>query len=255
MKSNKIIAMLIFFSIALSLTGIANSLWRDKLYIKGKIETGSWSACVKISKEIEGCYTDPDSGNELPNPTSYIRIGSATHPGYPNLFKLIITVKNCGGTTLHDVIVKDKLEQQITWKNYTAYENDVEQPQGDVVWEDIPQSHNWMTNYLTWTIGTLGSKKEAYLEIWIETLPNPTGKYEPTSGDCGDSQDLPINQGANVTAKSIFDTLFAETRDITLWIEDDGIPGNGIGIVKVLLSEGVYTDLPYQTPWDEDRYP
>ena len=252
---SKIFAVYIIIIISFTSFGFAYSHWKDHLYIFGKVKTTSWGACIKISKEIEGCYTDPYTGNDLSVPTPYIHVGSKKCPGFPNLFKLTIYVKNCGGTKLHNVVVKDKLEQQVTWKNYTAYEDDVEQPQEDVTWQDIPGSNNWMINYLTWDIGNLGAHDDARLEIWIETLPNPQGKYEPTSGDEGDSQEIPVNLGANVTATNTFDDLFAETRDITLWVEDDRIPGNGIAIVKVILSPGVYHDLPYQTPWAEDKYP
>ena len=83
------------------------------------------------------------------------------------------------------------------------------------------------------------------LEICIYTLPNPSGKYEPTSGDEGDGQTIEINEGATVTATSPFGVLSATTEDIMLTITDDGIPDNGLGIIAS-------PTLPYSTPKAED---
>ncbi len=89
--------------------------------------------------------------------------------------------------------------------------------------------------------------EKACLTIWVETLQNPEGKYEPTSGDEGDSQDLEINEGATVRATSTFTRLLAITEGITIHIIDDETPQNGLGIID--------TTLPYSTPWAVDTYP
>ena len=101
----KLIALLLIPIIALSLVGIAHSLWSESLYIEGTVNMGYWKACVKIKKTLDGSFTDPETGAVLTVPTNLIAISA----DFPTKFKLTITVKNCESTTLTNVIVTDTI--------------------------------------------------------------------------------------------------------------------------------------------------
>jgi hypothetical protein len=183
-------------------------------------------------KTLNGSFTDPYTGQDLPEPTQYIAIASET---FPTKFQLIITVENNGTIDITDAVY-DVIENNVEPINATP-------SKGTVTWINDPSGQSgFVQNTLNWTIGTLVPGETATLEIWIQTLPNNSGKYEPTSGDEGDGQYLEINRGANITATSDLGPLFAQTENITLRIEDNGIPNDGIGII-------VDPPLPYSTPW------
>lgn len=226
--------------IILTLCGVTYSHWSDNTQIIGRVHMGKWRACVKVWKFLDGAYTDPYTGEDLVEPTNLIAIANEN---FPTKFKLMIYVKNCGSTELTNVVVTDCIKLNVAPINSTP-------SKGTVSWEDEAppgKPGEFVFNYLTWNIGSLVPGEVASLEIWIRTLMNPKGKYEPTSGDEGDSQDIEINEGATVTALSLMNTLSATTEGITILIEDDSVQGNGIGVIA--------TELPYLTPYAEDRYP
>ncbi len=86
----------------------------------------------------------------------------------------------------------------------------------------------------------------AQMEMTIGSLTNPSGKYEPTSGDEGDGQWIEINKGAQATGYCFLGELRCWTTDINLWVEDDGVEENKIG--------RIITELPINTPWGVDFY-
>jgi uncharacterized repeat protein (TIGR01451 family) len=187
---------------------------------------------------LEGSFTNPYTGENLTTPTDLVAIASKT---FPTRFKLTIRVVNCGLVTLENIVVTDRIELNVAPTEWTP-------SKGSVYWENWRppgEPGEFIFNYLTWNIGELAPEEQAYLEIWIRTLYNPPGKYEPTSGDEGDNQELEINRGAKVVADSPFNGLSATTEKITVLIVDDNIPGNGIGKIS--------TPLPHSTPWAENR--
>jgi len=235
----KLTALILIPIIALSFVGLAHSHWRETIRIQGTVTTGRWKACVRIQKTLEGAFTNPETGEDITEPTDLIAISAS----FPTKFKLTIEVKNCESTRLTEVVVTDTILTNVAPIDWTASKGTVswidEQPKGE--------PGEFIFNKLTWTIRNLNPGKSASLVIWIETLQNPTGKYEPTSGDEGDGQDLEINEGAKVTAESLLSSLSATTGGITIHIVDDDVEGNGIGRID--------TELPCSTGWAEDRYP
>ena len=238
----KVLAFLSCVLVSFSLCGVAYSHWQDEAKIQGKVKMTCWKACVRIRKTLEGAFIDPITGEPVEEPTNLIAIAA----DFPTRFKLAICVKNCGSTELKDMVVTDVIknniaprewypEDGVSWKNYAP---------GGKDWDGI----HYGFNELTWNIGTLSPGEQRCLTIRIETLQNMNGKYEPTSGDEGDSQELEKNEGATVKAKSPFSSLSATTEGIIVIIGDDGIPENGLGIIES-------PELPYSTPWAEDRYP
>jgi len=227
--------------VALSLCGVAKSYWSDRSRIQGTITTGKWKSTIGIQKTLIGSYTDPHTGDSLLEPTNLIAIAA----GFPTRFKLTICVENRGSTGLKNIAVSDIIKSTVAPREWLPVEG--------VSWYNYdPDGGEWDgihfgLNELTWTIGTLTPGEEACLTIWIETLQNPEGKYEPTSGDEGNSQDLEINEGATVRTTSTFARLSAITEGITIHIIDDETPQNGLGIID--------TTLPYSTPWAVDTYP
>jgi len=187
---------------------------------------------------LDGGFTNPATGAPLPldSPNrTHIAIAAA----FPSRFLLTIYVENCGGSTLENVVVYDTIKNTITYTDYNPSKGEV---------SIDPPGEQFQKEKLTWIVGTIESGDTEYLEVYLETLPNPSGKYEPTSGDEGDWQDIEINEGANVTASSAQGLLKAMTEDITLQIVDDGIEDNGIGLIQSPV-------LPYYTPWAKDELP
>lgn len=222
--------------ITLGTVGYSYSLWSKTLTIQGNITTGTWEkvASVRIMKTLNGSFTNPVTGEDLLEPnTTHIAVAA----DFPTKFQLIITVENNGTVSITDAVY-DVIENTVKPINWTP-------SKGTVTWVNKTTAEGFEQNFLTWTIGTLVPSERATLEIWIETLRNPAGKYEPTSGDEGDWQYIEINRGANITATYDSRTLFAETEEITLTIVDDGIQGNGIGLISA-------PPLPYSTPWAWD---
>jgi len=228
--ANKTIATsFIIVLLALGIIGYSYSHWKDTVYIEGTITPICPDpARVRIMKTLNGSFTDPYTGNDISTPTNLIHVGTDQQPGWPTKFQLVITVENRGTVSITDEVY-DVIENTVEPISWAA-------SKGTVTWVNKPTGEN----FLTWTIGTLNSNEKATLEIWIQTLPNPTGNYEPTSED----QYIKINRGANVTASSEIGNLFAQTEGITLTIIDDGIPNNNLAVIT--------PTLPYSTPWAED---
>jgi hypothetical protein len=233
--TNKTIVFFLLLILALGTIGYSYSLWAKTLYIQGIVSTTTWEeACVRIMKVLNGSFTNPATGEDLTEPTQYIGVAA----NLPTKFQLIIIVKNCGTVDITDMVT-DVIEQQVEPINYTASKGTVE------LYKNHTTGGEYVQNFLNWTIGTLIPNEQAKLEIWIQTLPNPAGKYEPTSGDEGDSQDIEINRGATITATSELGPLSATTGKITLIIIDDSIQGNNLAIIDA-------PPLPYSTPWTQD---
>ena len=217
--------------LALGIAGYSYSHWAETITIQGTITTAKTkTASIRIMKTLNGSFTNPSTGNDTTTPTQYIAVAA----NFTTKFQLIITVENNGTVPITDAVL-DTIENTVAPINYTA-------SKGTVTWTNKTTAENYVQNFLNWTIGTLEPGETATLEIWIGTLPNPSGKYEPTSGDEGDWQDIEINRGANITATSELGILFAQTGNITLIIEDDGTRENGIAIITS-------PTLPYSTPW------
>jgi hypothetical protein len=221
--------------IALSLTGYGYSHWKETVQIQGTITIAPQKqACVRIMKTINGSFTDPTTGNDKSTPTDLIHVSTATQPGFPTKFQLIITVENNGTLDITDAVY-DVIENVVEPINATP-------SKGTVDWyQNKTTGGEYVQNFFNWNIGTLTPGEIATLEIWIQTLQNPTGKYEPTS----ENQYLEINRGAKVTATSELGPLFAQTEAITLTIVDTDIPDDPNMAV-------ITPTLPYSTPWAND---
>jgi len=209
----KILTLGITLILVTMATGMAYSGWRDEVRITGTAKMGCWEACIRIRKTLDGAYyLNPDTGT-LEGPTPNIHI-AADHPTY---FYLTICVKNCRSTTLTNVVVTDTIENNVAPREWYPSKGTVEwesHSPGGGEWDGI----HFGFNDLTWNIGTLSSGEEATLEIMIETLQNPTNKYEPTG-----TQEIEMNRGANVKAESILSSLSATTDEITINIVEGTI--------------------------------
>jgi len=226
--------------IALGITGFSYSHWKEIVHVEGTVTTGTWPtaepkwASVCIMKTLNGSFTDPYTGNDLTTPTNLIHVGTQNQPGWPTKFQLIITVLNNGTVDISDAVY-DVIENTVEPINATP-------SKGTVDWYyNHTTGGDYVQNYLNWTIGTLAPSEQATLEIWIQTLQNPTGKYEPTS----ESQPIEINKGANVTATSELGPLEAVTEGITLSIVNTDTPDDpNIAVIT--------PTLPYSAPWAQD---
>jgi len=229
--------------IALAITGYSYSHWTETIHIQGTITTAKQkTASVRIMKTLNGSFTNPYTGEDITIPTNLIHIGTATNPGWPTKFQLIITVEN-NGTVDTNNIVADIILDPVEPINYTA-------SQGTVDWyQNITHPRGeFVKNFFNWTIGILHPNEQATLEIWIQTLRNPSqagngeGFYEPTS----ENQNLTINNGATINATSELGLLEATTENITLLIVDEDVPDDPyIAIIT--------PTLPYSTPWASDE--
>ncbi|MEM3578322.1 MAG: hypothetical protein QXX51_07770 [Candidatus Bathyarchaeia archaeon] len=229
--------------IALAITGYSYSHWMETIHIQGTITTGTWgakTASVRIMKTLNGSFTNPYTGDDVQTPTNLTHVGTATNPGWPTKFQLIITVQN-NGTVDTDNMVADVILNPVEPINYTA-------SQGTVEWyKNITYQGEYVKNFLNWTIGILHPNEQATLEIWIQTVRNPSkagdgqGFYEPTS----ENQPLEINSGAKIKATSELGSLEATTEAITLYIVDTDMPDDpNIAVIT--------PTLPYSTPWTSD---
>ncbi|MEM3579743.1 MAG: hypothetical protein QXH40_05685 [Candidatus Bathyarchaeia archaeon] len=220
--------------VALAIVGYSYSHWTENIHIQGTITTAKQKiASVRIMKTLNGSFTNPYTGNDTSTPTNLIHVGTETSPGWPTKFQLIITVENNGTVPITDAVF-DVIENTVEPINATP-------SKGTIEWYyNHTTGGEYVQNFLKWTIGTLAPNEVATLEIWIQTLRNPSGKYEPTS----ENQPLEINRGANITATSELGNLFAQTGNITLIIVDDGIPDNNLAVIT--------PSLPYSTPWASD---
>ena len=225
----------ILLMLIVGIAGYSYSHWTKTINIHGTITTGTWEekiASIRIMKILNGSFTNATTGEDITEPTNLIHVGTNESAGWPTKFQLIIIVENNGTVPITDAVL-DVIENTVEPINYTA-------TKGTVTWTNKTTAKDYVQNFLNWTVGTLQPNERATLEIWIQTLPNPSGKYEPTS----ENQKIEINRGANLTATSELGTLFAETEAITLTIVDDGIPDNNLAIIT--------PTLPYSTPWASD---
>jgi len=216
------------------------SLWCEELYIKGNIQTGEWDdeEYLCIRKTVDGSYTDPYTGENLSVPNydlNLIHQSDKNDPGFPTKFILKIEVENTLDEDLTCVEVTDKIGNLVAPRSLiTITHGSVEfYPYG---WNRQKFGHDCMD----WDIGTLPSGETAILEIWIETLKNKAGFYEPTSED----QEIVINdKGAKVTAyNSEGEKISAETIGVALDIDPYGEEDDNLAIIGA-------PQLPYSTPW------
>jgi len=225
----------ILLMLIVGIAGYSYSHWTKTINIHGTITTGTWEekiASIRIMKILNGSFTNATTGEDITEPTNLIHVGTNESAGWPTKFQLIIIVENNGTVPITDAVL-DVIENTVEPINYTA-------TKGTVTWTNKTTAKDYVQNFLNWTVGTLQPNERATLEIWIQTLPNPSGKYEPTS----ENQKIEINRGANLTATSELGTLFAGTEAIILTIIDDGILRNNLAIIM--------PTLPYSTPWASD---
>ncbi|MGB9676631.1 MAG: hypothetical protein ACPL0C_05540 [Candidatus Bathyarchaeales archaeon] len=218
--------------LALAITGYSYSHWTETLHIEGTITTAkAKTASVCIMKTLNGSFTNATTGEDIQTPTNLIHVGTNSSPGWPTKFQLIITVEN-NGTVETNKIVTDIILNPVEPINYTA-------SQGTVEWyKNITYNGEFVKNYLNWTIGVLHPNERVTLEIWIQTVRNPSEKYEPTS----ENQKLEINRDATLRATSELGQLEATTEAITLYIVDTDTPDDpNIAVIT--------PTLPYSTPW------
>jgi len=225
---------IVFLTLLLTLTisGYSYTHWTETIHIQGTITTAKAKiASVRIMKTLNGSFTNPYTGEDIATPTNLIHVGTAKSPGWPTKFQLIITVENNGTIPIIDAVY-DVIENNVEPINATP-------SKGTVEWYyNKTTGGEFVQNFLKWTIGTLSPGEVATLEIWIQTLPNPSGKYEPTS----ETQDLKINRGATIKATSELGPLEATTESITLYIVDTDEPDDpNIAVIT--------PTLPYSTPW------
>jgi hypothetical protein len=232
---------LIFITLlfVLATTSISNALWYDYLHLDISVQTGEWDyPCICVRKIIDGSYTDPVTGEDLNVPNyklNLIHQSDREDPGFPTKFKLKIEVENSCGEDFNCVKVTDKIG------NLVAPRSIITITHGGVIF--IPYGFNRQEfghDYMVWYIGILPAEETAILEIWIETLKNKPGFYEPTSED----QEIVINdRGAKVKAiTSEGEIIYAETVGVTLDIDPYGTPEDHLAIIGA-------PQLPYATPW------
>ena len=230
------------FVITFTTIGAVESYWTERLKIEGQIKTGNWKACIRIRKILYGAYYnyDPETGT-YEGPQEQVAIAA----NIPTYFKMIIEVVNCGGIDLTDVIVTDTIKNTVAPISWFP-------DKGSVEWIPFPIDYStFHFDDLVWSIGNLGDGKSVKLVIWIQTLPNNAKepKFEPTSGDEFDEQNIEINgggeeeDGATVKAYAKSKLLTATTEGIIIQIIGDGVE-DGYGIID--------TELPYYTEWAKD---
>jgi hypothetical protein len=238
--------------ISLGINGVAYSMWCDSVYLAGQVTTMRGGACINIQKTFDGAYTDPTTGADLLHRTNQILIGSRSITAqvgegiacpppptpHPTKFLMYINVTNCGSTELTNVVVTDRLENQFSPLNTTIFPLG----KGTYQWTNVTHGGSGFNHsYLVWSVGTLAPGEKASIVIWITTVKNPAGIWEPTSAcTC-----YPVNLGAKAEANSAFGELMAQTDGIILRI-DGYISGN---IARIT------TPMPNSTNWAVDNAP
>ena len=238
---NRVSFLLFTVIVASSILGVIYGGWTDRVEILGSAKMAHWKPRLEIRKTLDGTFTDAVTGETRTEPSPYIAIATS----FPSLFKMTIEVRNTGSVPIYDIVVIDVIEN-------TVGPSDISVTQGFyTVVSDGKKNEGWDGvhfdfNEITWTAGVLQPGEEAMMTVWISTLMNPSGKYEPTSGDEGDRQDVEINRGAECIGICFLGELRCETEGIIIWIIDDGVEDNKIGVID--------TPLPYVTPWSVDFY-
>jgi hypothetical protein len=238
-KSLKVGLIFLTILFILASTSISYSLWNEGLSIDGMVHTGVWGEPnLCIQKSVDGSYTDPVTGKDLTVPNydlNLIHRSSRKDPGFPTKFKLKFELENSGTETYTDVSVSDKIG------NIVAPRIIITITHGSVTFQPYGlDRQKFGHDFMHWNIGTLSAGETAILEIWIETLKNKPGLYEPTSED----QSIVVNDlGAGVTATNSEGLIvYAETEGITIDIDPYEEPNDNIAIIAA-------PELPYATPW------
>ncbi len=222
--------------------GVLYGGWTDEVSIQGSAEMGCWKPRLEIRKSLDGTYTDPETGEYITYPN---RTNIAIAAGFESLFKMTIEVRNTGSIPITGITVVDIIENNVAPRL-------IEASQGTYsVYSWIKNDQTWTYpefgfHRITWDVGTLEPGETEALGICIGTLANPSGKFEPTTGDEGDGQWVEMNRGAEMVGYCYLGELSASTTGIRIEIEDDGGPENGIG--------SIVTPLPFVTPWGVDFY-
>ena len=242
-KNYKIGAIFIILIFCLAGISYSYSGLTDDVSVYASVDTGEWGSCLCIRKTLDGSFTDPETGEDLLNPDydlNLIHQSDKNNPGFPTKFHLIIEIENDCNENYTDMVITDKIGNQVAPRQIISISH------GTV--EFTPEGLNRQSyghDYMTWDIGTLYAGETATIVILIETLQNPSGKYEPTSED----QEIPINDGGakleayNENGDYVTATTEKITIDIDPWgaSEDDEDNDN----LAIIASP----ELPYSTPW------
>ena len=238
---NGVSLLLFTVIVASSLLGVIYGGWTDRVEILGSAKIAHWKPRLEIRKSLDGTFTDAVTGETLTKPSPYIAIAAS----FPSMFKMTIEVRNTRSVPIYDIVVTDVIENSVCLSDFSVTQGSyivISEGKKNEDWDGV----HFGFNEITWTLGVLQPGEEAVMTVWISTLMNPAGKYEPTSGDEGDGQDVEINRGAECTGMCFLGELRCETEGITIGIIDDGGEDNKMGVID--------THLPYVTPWSVDFY-
>ncbi len=239
--SNGVLMALVAVVAVSSLLGGIYGGWTDRVEVRGSAKMAHWRPRLELRKTLDGTFTDAVTGETLTDPSPYIAIASV----FPSLFKMTVEVRNTGSVPIYDIVVTDVIENTVAPSDISVTQGSyivISEGKKDEEWDGV----YFGFNEVTWTVGELQPGDEATMTVWISTLMNPSNKYEPTSGDEGDSQWVEVNRGAGCTGTCYLGELSCETEGIAIRIIDDGVNDNKIGVIE--------TPLPYMTPWSVDFY-
>lgn len=227
----------ILFILLASVSMSYSSWWRDPIYIEGEINTTEWlNPCLCIKKIIDGSYTNSTNGELLDIPNydqNQIHSSNNDNHGFPTTFKLKFEITNDCKSEFYNVVVEDIIGTMVAPREIELITH------GSVIFN--PKGLNRQSfgyDNMTWDIGTLLPGEIAQLTVIIETLPNQSGFYEPTTED----QTLLINyNGAELTAINIDGEIFTTTTDnIILEIKPYGTSDDNLALIES-------PQLPYET--------
>ncbi|MEM3404500.1 MAG: hypothetical protein QXJ17_08200 [Nitrososphaeria archaeon] len=251
------LTILLILAISLSMVGYGYALWSESIQIRGTIETGDFTkdvASIRIKKTLEGVFTNPYNGLEQGTPINLIHVYNKTGSNVYNwtsILRLTIVVENNGTTKLSNILVNDVIGSNIGpiaappgVYNYSAT------PGTTVTWLSHSPGHqpwdyvHFGWSEFNWTIPALDPGDSATIVIWLRTLMNPSGRWEPTAAN----KTIPVNDGASVTADTVYNgvTLSTKTQGISLIINGYIIPTSSIATIL--------NPLPYSTTWASDKY-
>jgi len=250
------LTILLVWTLSLTLVGYGYALWSEELQIQGTIQTGEFAkdlASIRIKKTLEGVFTNPNNGLEQSTPVNLIHVYNKTGSiiyNWTSILKLTIVVENNGTTTLSNILVKDKIGSNIGPIATPPGVYNYSVTQGTVTWLSYkPPKDPWDYVHFgwsefNWTIPTLNPGDGATMVIWLRTLMNPSGRWEPTA----QNKELDVNDGASVTASTVY-------SGVTLSAQTDGISLNINGYIRPTCSIAtILNPLPYSTPWASDKY-
>jgi hypothetical protein len=194
-------------------------------------------ACLSLTKSINGPYRTSDdlflSDGIIPiavrrNPVWYL----PSNPENLFYFRVEITVDNCGGADLTNVVMEDEFSNE-------AQPFDPVADTGNVSITPSPDPGNGMVfEDLTWEIGTIPAGQSRTLVLKVGTEFNNGGNLEPTSAP----QRIYYNgrnseRGASVTA------------DGGLSAEVDGMRIRNGHLLGSCESEGDWDTIPFSWHW------